>query len=152
MSRKKYDRKGRGISGAEICRRVVAQGIFTDVRWDYREGQPGVYFDVVRDGFHAFLRRSSIPINHDDSPDGAYEATRQNPTRLTVLHITKVKHNYVGATSTKQIGEWNPGQAAYKARHNFKKDIEGDPVFARFLDDVLDIFNSAKCPLTKKVG
>jgi hypothetical protein len=151
MAKKTRDLYTKGISGKELGRRVAAHEIFEEIYHGVQGGQPGVFFRVFRDGFGATLKRESIPTGSNKGQGGAYNATPENPTRLITLSISRTNDKSIYYDG-KLIGVWNTATCGNHKYYRFENDAKDDPVFARFLEDVLNIFNAAKCPLTKKVG
>ena len=135
----------RGISGAEVARRVESKQIFSNIYYDYDGGQAGVHFWVFRDNLEAFITRHPFPI------DDAYQAKPGDPKRLTHISLRKVKYHHIYAPTTKIIGEYD--NIFHRPMRNGKEmeiAAKKDTILRRFLDDVLNVFNSAIPPLMKR--
>jgi hypothetical protein len=137
-----------GLTGAEVHRRVKAHDIFDDVSYGFDGGQPGVFFWVCQGNYHAFLKRRSSPSPDEDL---AYGATPGEPTRLVRMDISKEKQDKRYTNPPMEpLGSWSPEVGPGYSKHRFEKQAKGDPKLEKFLEDILRVFNAAKCPLSKR--
>jgi len=123
--------KMRERSTASICKEVEEKGIFDDVLYGGPKGQRGVFVTVKRKGrrvyLEATLRREGWP-----SSQYGYNASQDNPTRITFLSISK---------GSRHFGFYDPKELIRPPRHKFEKDAEKDPELKEFLEDILKNFN-----------
>lgn len=120
------------VPTSKLVEKIEEQRIFDALLYVGAMGQCGVIVDIRRGPFSAQIRRESSPCS-----DG-YNATNDNPTRLTYLSLEKNTPENIHPF--KCYGIYDPF-CHPPGKSKFEKAARRDPEMKKFLDDILKYFN-----------
>lgn len=116
--------KKKPIRGPALYKIVEKSGVFDHVEYlSNRPGQPGVYFEVYRNGCQAFLNWHSDPVQH------GYD-WENGPSRISQLSVSKNDRHLMWYETDSSRPQVKPLQEADAS----------DPVVKQFLEDIIAQF------------
>jgi len=122
--RKKKDRR---ILGTQLYREIEEAGVFDRVVYGGPSGgQPGVYFEVNRGEYNAFIRWHSSPRGFGQE---GYGANEDGSSRISLLSVSK---------GLGTLMSWD-SEARPQGKKLEKENVK-DPNLKKFLEDIVSYF------------